>query len=138
MYTDSFKDEYIGKYYFEALLDEKRNRVEVEPGTWNPRHFVEILDDHRIKTNFYKYNEHISWFNKEEMIFRIHQGYTYDKNGPPEKVFPVKWLTDDMFVEIGEDYLILIASRAFNNSAGFYAVPFYAYDLLFRKVKSVQ
>ena len=30
MYTDSFKDEYIGKYYFEALLDENRNSVEIE------------------------------------------------------------------------------------------------------------
>lgn len=104
MYTDSFKDEYIGKYYFEALLDENRNSVEIEPDTWNSRHFVEILDDHRIKTNFDRYNEHISWFNKEEMIFRIQQGYIYDINAA-EKLFPVKWLTDDMFVEIGEDYL---------------------------------
>lgn len=133
MYTDSFKDEYIGKYYFEALLDENRNNVEIEPDTWNSRHFVEILDDHRIKTNFYRYNEHISWFNKEEMIFRIHQGCTYDINAAAEKLFPVKWLTDDMFVEIGEDYLLLIASKSFNNSAGFYAVQFYAYDMLFRK-----
>ena len=133
MYTDSFKDEYIGKYYFEALLDENRNSVEIEPNTWNSRHFVEILDDHRIKTNFYRYNEHISWFNKEEMIFRIHHGYTYDRNAAVEKLFPVKWLTDDMFVEIGEDYLLLLASKAFNNSAGFYAVQFYAYDMLFRK-----
>ena len=52
MYTDRFKDEYIGKYYFEALLDENRNSVEIEPDTWTSRHFVEILDDHRIKTNF--------------------------------------------------------------------------------------
>ena len=55
MYTDSFKDEYIGKYYFEALLDENRNSVEIELDTWNSRHFVEILDDHRIKTNFDRY-----------------------------------------------------------------------------------
>lgn len=133
MYTDSFKDEYIGKYYFEALLDENRNSVEIEPNTWNSRYFVEILDDHRIKTNFNRYNEHISWFNKEEMIFRIHQGCIYDINAAAEKLFPVKWLTDDMFVEIGEDYLLLIASKSFNNSAGFYAVQFYAYDMLFRK-----
>lgn len=133
MYTDCFKDKYIGKYYFEALLDKNRNNVEIEPDTWNSKHFVEILDDHRIKTNFYRYNEPLSWFNKEEMIFGIHQGFVYDLDAPAEKLFPVKWLTDDMFVEIGEGYLLLFASKSFNNSAGFYAIQFYAYDLLFRK-----
>jgi hypothetical protein len=69
------------------------------------------------------------------MIFRIQQGWTYDKERSDEKVFPVKWLTDDMRVEIGDDYLILFASESFNNSAGFVGVQLYRFDLLFRKVK---
>lgn len=131
----NFKEEFIGKYYYESLLDKNRNKLDDDPEGWNHKHFVEILDDHRIRTNFWKYTEHISWYKKEDMIFRIQQGWTYDKERSDEKVFPVKWLTDDMRVEIGDDYLILFASESFNKSAGFVGVQLYRFDLLFRKVK---